>query len=485
MAGLTSTGLEIKTLDEVLNDSRTRASDIFADLVPAGDVVDVGDNSALGRMIGVMAPAEASLWEAIQQIYNSFNPNTAMGVSLDNIVALSGINRRPAAPTRAQVLLEGTINTIISSPLGKAYSSTSQHVFSILNPVVLTPQGASGVGIEVPNVQNGATYVFSYSVDGVNFLEASITSAASGATSASILAQLKAEVDSLFAGVFTTYYQDGRLFVSRTDPFQIADFEVSFNLAIRKIIKLGLAQDDIVGPFEQPTMSIDTISVPIAGWDSIINPVAATTGRFQETDAELRERFRNSKFVQSANILESLIDALSGVEGVTDVKVYENDTENTSPEGVPPKSFMPIVLGGLPTDVGNAIWTNKPIGISSSGNTTVQIVDSLGFVHNISYRRPQEVPIFISVDITSTGELAGDATATIRQNIVNYGQAASLIGDDVIYSRFYTPINAVPGHMVNSLTIGTSPNPTGQSNITIDFDQVATFLPGNVTVTIS
>src|SRR5947207_4487311 len=104
MAGLSSTGLEIKTIDDVLNDSRTRAADIFADLVPAGDIVDVSDNSALGRMIGVMAPSEASLWEAIQQIYDSFNPNTAIGVSLDNIVALSGINRLVAAPTRAQVL---------------------------------------------------------------------------------------------------------------------------------------------------------------------------------------------------------------------------------------------------------------------------------------------------------------------------------------------------------------------------------------------
>lgn len=484
MAGLSYTGLEIKTIDDVLNDSRTRAADIFADLVPAGDIVDVSDNSALGRMIGVMAPSEASLWEALQQIYNSFNPNTAVGVALDNIIALSGINRLVAMPTRAQVLLEGTINTVISSPLGKAYSSTTQRVFSILNPVILSPQNASGVGIDVVNVQPSTVYIFSYSTDGVNFLEAQITSDV-GATGPSILAQLKAEIDSLFAGAFTTYYQDGRLFVSRTDPFQIATFEVSVNLAIQKVIKLGIAQDDIVGPFEQPVMSIDTISVPIAGWDSIINPVAATTGRLQETDTELRERFRNSKFVQSANILESLIDALTNVAGVTDVKVYENDTDTVDLQGVPPKSFMPIVLGGLPTDIGNAIWTNKPTGISSTGDTTVQIVDSLGFVHPVSYKRPTEIPIYITIDISSTGELAGDAPATIRQNVVDYGDATCFIGDDVIYSRFYTPINAVPGHMVNSLTIGTSPSPTGMTNIVIGFDQVATFLPANVIVTLS
>lgn len=484
MAGLSATGLEIKTIDDVLNDSRTRAADIFADLVPAGDVVDVSDNSALGRMIGVMAPSEASLWEALQQIYNSFNPNTAIGVSLDNIVALSGINRLVAAPTRAQVLLEGDINTVISSPLGKAYSSTTQRVFSILNPVVLSPQNASGVGIVVVVVADSTDYTFSYSTDGVNFIDATITSGI-GATSASILAQIKTEIDNLFGGVFTTYYQDGRLFVSRTDPFQIATFQVSVNLRIEKVIKLGIAEDDVVGPFEQPTMSIDTISIPIAGWDSIINPVAATTGRLQETDPELRERFRNSKFVQSTNILEALIDALRNVEGVTDVIIYENDTETTSAEGVPEKSFMPIVLGGLPTDIGNAIWQNKPTGIRSFGDTTVQIVDSQGFVHNISYKRPTEIPIYISVDISSLGDLAGDATAQIRQNLIDFGENNLFISDDVVYSRLYTPINAVPGHMVNSLYIGTSPTPTGTANIVIDFDEVATFLPANINVVIS
>jgi len=485
MAGLSSTGLEIKTIDDVLNDSRTRAADIFADLVPAGDIVDVSDNSALGRMIGVMAPSEASLWEAIQQIYDSFNPNTAIGVSLDNIVALSGINRLVAMPTRAQVLLEGTVNTVIASPPGKAYSSTTQRVFSILNPVVLSPENASGIGIAVTNVQNSTVYKFSYTVDSVNYIDASITSPSSGSTAESILAQLKAEIDSLFSGVFTTYYQDGRLFVSRTDPFQVASFVVTANMAIQKVIKLGIAQDDVVGPFEQPTMAIDTISVPIAGWDSIINPIAAVTGRLQETDPELRERFRNSKFVQSANILESLIDALVNVEGVVDVKVYENDTDTVSLEGVPAKSFMPIVLGGLPTDIGNAIWQNKPTGISSTGDTTVQVVDSLGFIHNISYKRPTEIPIYVNIDVSSLGNLAGDAAATIRQNVVEYGVTNNFIGDDVIYSRLYTPVNAVPGHMINSLTVGTSPSPTGTSNITINFDQVATFLPANVIVTIT
>lgn len=481
MAGLSREGLEIKTQDEVLNDNRIRAANLFADQVPAGDIVDVSDNSTLGRLIGVVSPSEASMWEAIQQVYNSFNPATAIGVSLDNIVSLSGIARLVAQPTRAQVILEGSTNITVSSPLGKAYSSTTQRVFSILNPVLLSPMGASGIGIAVTNVQNLTDYTFTYTVDGVNFIDAVYTSDAD-ATSTEILDGLKAEIDFSLGGVFTTYYQDGRLFITRTDPFQIANFSVSINLAIQKVRKLAIVVDDIVGEFPQQAMAIDTISVPIAGWDSIINPIAATTGRLVETDPELRERFRNSKFFQSQNILEALIDALRNVDGVTDVVVYENDTDVTDLNGVPRHSFLPIVLGGLPSDIGQTIWENKPTGIPSVGDTTIQVADSQGFLHSISYKRPTEVPIYITVSISDAGGIAGDAQAQIRQNIETYGEDNYFIGDDVIYSRFYTPINAVPGHQVNSLFIGTSPSPVGTSNITIAFDAVATFNPANIIV---
>jgi uncharacterized phage protein gp47/JayE len=481
MAGLSREGLEIKTLDEVLNDNRIRASNLFADLVPAGDIVDVGSNGTLGRLIGVVSPSEASMWEAIQQVYNSFNPATAIGISLDNIIALSGISRLVAQPTRAQVLLEGTTNITVSSPLGKAYSSTTQRVFSILNPVLMSPTGASGIGIVPITVADSTDYTFSYSVDGVNFVDTTYNSGV-GATSASILAGLKTQVDLILGGVFTTYYQDGRLFITRTDPFQIANFTVSINLRIEKVRKLGVAVDDVVGVFPQQAMSIDTISVPIAGWDSVINPISATTGRLVETDEELRERFRNSKFFQSQNILEALIDALRNVDGVTDVVVYENDTDGPDINGVPAHSFLPIVLGGLPSDIGETIWQNKPTGIPSVGDTTIQITDSQGFLHSISYKRPTEIPIYITVSISNAGGIAGDAQAQIRQNIENYGEANYFIGDDVIYSRFYTPINTVPGHMVNSLFIGTSPSPTGTANIVIDFDAVATFNPANIIV---
>ena len=482
MAGLSNTGLEIRRLPDVLDANKARAQDIFSDLVPPGDIVDVGPNGTLGRMIGIVAPAEADLWEAIQQIHDSFNPNVATGFALDNLVALSGISRLAAAATTAQVLLTGTINTLITTA-AKVSSSTTQRLFSILTTVSLTPEGASGVGVGIVVVQDSTNYTISYSTDGITFVDITINSGVS-ATETSILTALKAEFDSTVGGIFTTTIADSRVNVQKIDPFQIVDFTTSENLSVLKVSKLGVAVSDIIGTLGQAAGSINTIAIPVPGWDSVTNPLPATPGRFEETDEELRERFRNSKFVQAANIIESLIDGLKNVPGVTDIAVYENDTDSTDILGVPAHSFMPIVLGGLNTTVAEAIWQNKPTGIKSFGNTTVNILDSQGLAHAISFRRPDEVPIYVSVEITDIGGMPGDAAVQIQQAILAYVNSMYFVGDDVIYSRFYTPVNQVPGHAVNSLTIGTAPSPVGTSNIIIDFDEVATFNIDNIVVTI-
>lgn len=482
MAGLTSTGFEILRLPEIKEGLEEEAVQIFSDLVPTGDVVDVSPNSILGRLIGIVSPAHAAIWEGLQQVHDSFNPNAATGYSLDNIVALSGIVRRDEAPTRASVLLEGNANTAISLS-ARASSQATKRSFSFVAPVTLNLSSCTGVGLTTATVADSTDYTVSYTVDGSTYTDITINSGI-GATAGTILNALLDEVNANTGGAFTSYWKNGILFIERTDPFQTVTVEVTANLSVLKVIKLGLVQCDEIGPLPQPANTIDTISVPVSGWDSVYNPQSATLGNYRETDEELRERFRNSKFFQAQNIIEALISALANVEGVTDLIVYENDTDITDAYGVPAHSFMPIVQGGLTTAIAEAIWQNKPTGIRSYGNTTVSIADSQGIMHNISFTRPTLVPIYVSVSISSTGSLAGDAPAQIKQKVYEYLSGNYAIGDDIIYSRLYTPVNSVPGHQVNSLTLGTSPSPVGTSNVAIAFDEIGSFSTENIVVTV-
>lgn len=482
MAGLSSTGLTIKRLPEIITDLKSEAEQIFSDLLPSGDIVDTSDNSTIGRLIGVVAPSQADLWEAAQQVYDSFNPNAAVGISLDNMISLSGISRYGAEPTKATCLFEGDTGTLIGLS-SKVSASISRRIFSLLSTVSLNQYSASGIGISIATVSDATDYSVGYSSDGVAYTTVTITSAASS-TEASILAQIKAEVDSTTGGTFTTYYQDGLLFISRSDPFQSVTFSLTANITADKSQKLGIVYCDTDGALEQLSGTIDTIAVPVLGWDSVYNPLDAAEGRLEETDEELRERFRNSKYFQAANILESLIDALNNVTDVIDVVVYENDTDTTDAIGVLPHSFMPIVLGGLPTSIAEAIWQNKPTGIRSQGDTTVSVSDSQGIPHSISFARPTNVPIYVSINITDTGEMPGDVVAQLKEALLTYGESNFSIGDDVVYSRLYTPINSIAGFQVNSLYAGTTASPVTMTNITIAFDSVAQWDSSYITVTV-
>ena len=146
MAGLTPEGLTIKTLDNVITDLEAQAAIVFADMVKPGDVVDVSGNTALGRMIGVIAPSLFDVWEGIQQVHNSFSATAATGIALDNLVMLSAITRYPATPTRAQVLLEGSINTSVSDPAAVSNSIT-QRTYRLLSAGLLNAHQASGPGL--------------------------------------------------------------------------------------------------------------------------------------------------------------------------------------------------------------------------------------------------------------------------------------------------------------------------------------------------
>ena len=64
------------------------------------------------------------------------------------------------------------------------------------------------------------------------------------------------------------------------------------------------------------------------------------------------------------------------------------------------------------------------------------------------------------------------------------GEAGFPPGADVVISRLYTPINSVSGFKVNSLEIGTAADSLSTSDITIDWDEVASFSTDNITITV-
>lgn len=479
MAGLSDTGFTIKRLPEVVSDGKAEAVVVFQDLVQPGDTVNTDDSALIGRLVALKSPAEADLWEVAQQTYSAFDPNSATGISLDNMILLSGIPARfENTYTTAQVLLGGDTGTVIAA--GNVVSSpTTSEQFAIVSYVTLSAEAVSGVTVSVVLVADSTAYTLTYTRLGITN---TITyTSGVGATSTSIIAGIKAVIDSTYSvDLTTTLNTDGTLKIDNTDIFFVALWTNTNNLGIIKVTKLGDVQATSVGPLDQPINTITQIITSRLGWDSVTNPVSAVSGRLRETDEELRIRFRNTKFDRATGTVESVYSALFSLDNVTQVFIDENDTGATNANGTPGHSFLVLIEGGTSVEIGKAIWENRPGGILSFGNTAVTIIDKYNYPRVVNFSRPTLVPIYIKMDITEYQSFPTDGEDQIRNALIAYVDGLN-IGQDIIYSRLYTPINSVTGHEINSLLIGTTNPPTTSANVVLAFDQVAQLLPQNIT----
>ncbi len=476
MAGLSDQGFTIKRLPELLQDGRDEGTELFQDQVSPGDVVDVSTDSIIGRLIALKTPAEVDLWEAAQQVYSAFDANAATGISLDNMVMLSGIPARfENTYSTAQVLLSGDISTTI--PVNSYISSQATGKrFYTLSDTVLDTNSVSGFTVGVVNVQASTLYTVTYTRQGVSRVISYTSSATPSAIE--IINGLFAAITSAFTEIDAQVVGETVVF-DLTDVFAPVDVNVSSNLATFKIVKLADVRAEEYGPIEQPFNTITTIVTTRLGWDGVYNPIAASPGRIRETDEELRLRFRNTKFERATGTVESIYSALFNLVGVEQVYIEENDTNITNANGVPGHSFLVLVEGGVSVEIAKAIWENRPGGILSVGNTTIQITDKFGYTRNISFSRPTNQSIYVQLSLTTDQNFPESGEDKIREAIINYLDSLT-IGQDVIYSRLYTPINSIPGHQVNSLLIGTDENNLSASNIVIPFDTVAQGIAENI-----
>lgn len=476
MAGLSDSGFEIKRLADLKADDDALAVQLFQDLVSPGDIVDTSASSTIGRLIGLHIPSLADLWEVAQQVYLAFDPNSATGIALDNLVAYGGLIRGEQTFSTAQALFTGDVGTLIDAGLTVRGTTTGED-FTVRSSVTLNASGASGIGVQATIVADSTLYTITYA--GATTTNTISYTSGVGATQASIQAGIQAVIQASHP-TLTATITNNILYIDRLAVFDTVNFTSSANIGIVKARKVGSLTAVNAGPVEGEANTITSIQTPKTGWDTVTNPTAVVPGEDVETDEELRERFRQSKYIRATNILEALYSDLISLANVVEVQIYENDTDVVDSNGVPAHSFLPIILGGDPLDIANSIWQNKPLGIRSYGNTTQTIYDSQGFPHEIGFERPNPVDIYIRMDLTTDANYPQNGDDLIKSNLTSTDFG---IGDDVIYSRLYTPINSVPGHQVNSLEVSLDGLTWNTNNLVVPFNGIANLESANITIT--
>ena len=482
MAGLTPAGFELKRLPQIISELKEQSVPVFQDLLTnPNDVVDTSDSSNIGRLVNLVSPSLTDLWEALQGVYSAFDPNSAEGIPLKNLAQLVGLEAQPATASSVQlVLLMDAATTVPQGSIVRATDTGTEWQINNNVNANITNYAASIIVVPASAV-TPQDYIITYRV-GTSTSTITFTSPG-GQTQREVAEGIKFVIDSVHNTQLSASLVGNTLTVDRLQPTSPAVFTITSNIQLSQMKMVVTSTATEVGPLQQDANTIVSISTPILGWRSVTNPNPAIPGRSPETDEELRDRLLTSRSTRASNLWDSLYSALRNLEGVYSVNIEENDSSVTV-NGVPPYSYVAVVSGGNDTEIAQEVWRNKPLGIAPQGNTSAIAKDVRGSNRTVKFSRPTEIPIYIDLTIVlDTDVFPGDGIDQIKQAIIDFTVGAYQIGDDVIYTRLFTPINQVRGHYVSSMTIGTTASPVGTSNIAIAYDEIASFSADNITIT--
>ena len=214
------------------------------------------------------------------------------------------------------------------------------------------------------------------------------------------------------------------------------------------------------GPISGGAGEINTSVNSVKGWSSVNNADAIIPGRNRETDTDLKIRHTTAVATSGERDAASIAEAVGAVTGVSAVKVLE-DISSPTPVYI-------YVIGGSDADIAKAIDDQLTVGIGTGGTTAIDVYnDTLREVKTIRFSRATDVDIYIDMVLSINESLfPADGDLQVKEALAGIFNGNS-IGVDVIYNKLFQPIYTVPGVIVSQLFIGTSPSPSGTSDITI------------------
>lgn len=254
-----------------------------------------------------------------------------------------------------------------------------------------------------------------------------------------------------------------------------------------EITVTATAQD--AGDVRAAAGEISTIATPTRGWVSVTNPAAAVAGAPVESDAVLRKRQAVSTALPSSSVLEGIEGAVANLAGVTRHMGYENDEDTTDANGLPPHSICLVVEGGDDTAIAQAIAIKKTPGTPTYGGTAVTVTDRYGMPNVIRFARAVAVPPALIVVLQARAGYVSTTGDAIKANVAAYLNEHA-IGEDVLLSKLYSPINAAEPDTARktfdilSLTIGRTADSLAAANLELAFNEVAAGDVANISLTV-
>lgn len=459
---VTETGLKRKTLQEIRVELEMALKGVF------GPEFETAVDSPNGQLISQLALSNSNLWELAQEVYDSRDPAQADGVSLDFAAALNGIYRHGSTACRVDAMLY-TLGASANVPAGsKAMRTRGSLLFSLDTAVAISRASCDALYIQDDGSAKNTEYVFHFTFGDVTLENTS--------PSTPNLAALKADIET--AGGTAEYSENG-LLVTHENGVGITG-----NLPDDFIIYAGKSATftaDSVGVQTCEVGELDNIPNSVTGWDKVYNYAAGVPGTTTESDAALRIRRAAAATAFKGKGTDEAVEAhlMEDVVGVTSAKVKSNRQMTTDSDGIPPKSFRALVVGGEDYEVAKCILDNQASGIESYGNTSVAVTDGNGDQQIVSFSRPISVCLWVKISYKVYGEEQQSSDDEIKAALIDWASREYQLGKDVIPSRVLqglydvsgigeaTPEVAVTAEATDTPTYGTTTIPVAATEYAV------------------
>jgi hypothetical protein len=452
--GLTTEGFLAKTLDIIRADISAALQQAF------GPTIRTDDQSILGQIVGIVAERLALLWELLEVIYGMLDPDSATGAALEQLCLLTGTTRPPATYSAVNLVLTGDPTTVIPAGNKEKTLSTAAE-FATDNNVTL---------VAVPAWIAAHPYVAGDRVTANGHVYQCVTAGTSDFGIAPV-----AEPPSFLDVAASPHDRD----------------DIPDGTVVWVYLGEGTAAGDTTGSATSsgviPAAAFDLTEIVnfITGWNSVVNLNDAVLGRDIATDAELRLLREQELATGGSTTVNALRAEILRVLDVVAVSIFENNTDFTDADGLPPHSVEAVVRGpdspsaAFDQAIGDALLNGVAAGIktaSATGATTVSVTsfDDELTGHTMTFSRPTDVLIYIDVAlIKNPDEYPTDGDEQVKLAISNFWATQST-GRDAVSSVISAQCFKIPGVLdVTHCYVDDAPAPTTPTTVAISKRQLA------------
>lgn len=243
------------------------------------------------------------------------------------------------------------------------------------------------------------------------------------------------------------------------------------------------------GDIEALAGTITNIETPVLGWQTVTNSSEAAPGAPVESDATLRKRQAVSVALPSLSIKSGIEGAVRALEGVTQARIYENDTSVADSNGIPGHSIAAVVLGGDSTEIAETLMRKKGPGCGTDGTTSVAVTDPGGNAMTIKFYVPTAKRILVALTIKALSGYVSTTGDEIKAAVAAHINALG-IGKKVDLLRIALPAQLHGGagsetFELDAVSISIHPAAPAAADVAIAFNELAECDVADITLTVT